>query len=691
MAGAHSVFDALSDKGISVTEESFGALAVAYAEQGNIDGVMKILDKMSETRVFPSHRGFLNILRALAPHPQHIPDILRVIKNKKYMIADLCRLMVDCASQGHFDAAFNLLSVIVDYSRVFNRALLERSVTMVTSHMMNSNVSNDMVFELSQRLSPLDDTVCRQPRENLLLYLSKQDDPDIAVRYARELDTRGIPIRTHYLFPVLVKGITAGNSEQVVHTLQAMMDLHLNMSDHNLINLFQPSEGENFMLQCFEEAGLMKDSKFMCELIQYFWSQKHPDISLKLLFTLPLNEDVRQLLRDGYTPTIGNSLKLVATAMVDEGDISDAVVTTLKLAEMDFLPPSSNVTIALILKKLAIKGDRAEFFQFLGKLKDLRFPLSDQVLKEVIHFASTIGDIDKCMVTFNQLQIRNGASYSELLRALCLQRRVPQAESCYREMLAQGFKPHRNHMAQYIKLFLDMGDTKAAEDYRKEMEGFGYDIHHSLRQEFIKTYCMKGDFDKAKAEIRDVLPLLQELNYSVVFPRILLMKGYLSHGSPEGVRETLDEMKEEEVTIEPPQIGLLLEGYMNSMDQESILNLIQTAKDTYGVPPSMVSILRVLNKLVAMDDYDTATEVVGHLKALYEQSEDAIAHVMLFAELLAGHKEKALDMAMTKSFAADKQRLLGFIKHLRQINKKEMVEVVKKIIDFHQDGESDPE
>ena len=26
----------------------------------------------------------------------------------------------------------------------------------------------------------------------------------------------------------------------------------------------------------------MKDSKFMCELIQYFWSQKHPDISLKL-------------------------------------------------------------------------------------------------------------------------------------------------------------------------------------------------------------------------------------------------------------------------------------------------------------------------------------------------------------------------------------------------------------------------
>ena len=44
------------------------------------------------------------------------------------------------------------------------------------------------------------------------------------------------------------------------------------------------------------------------------------------------------------------------------------------------------------------------------------------------------------------------------------------------------------------------------------------------------------------------------------------------------------------------------------MDQESILNLIQTAKDTYGVPPSMVSILRVLNKLVAMDDYDTATE-----------------------------------------------------------------------------------
>ena len=42
MAGAHSVFDALSDKGISVTEESFGALAVAYAEQGNIDGVMKV-------------------------------------------------------------------------------------------------------------------------------------------------------------------------------------------------------------------------------------------------------------------------------------------------------------------------------------------------------------------------------------------------------------------------------------------------------------------------------------------------------------------------------------------------------------------------------------------------------------------------------------------------------------------------
>ena len=42
MAGAHSVFDALSEKGITVTDQSYGALAVAYAEQGDISGVHKV-------------------------------------------------------------------------------------------------------------------------------------------------------------------------------------------------------------------------------------------------------------------------------------------------------------------------------------------------------------------------------------------------------------------------------------------------------------------------------------------------------------------------------------------------------------------------------------------------------------------------------------------------------------------------
>ena len=85
--------------------------------------------------------------------------------------------MVDLSAEGHFDAALKLLTIVVNYSRVFNRALFERSVAIVTKHIMDAKVPCDMAFELSRKLSSLDGNVCRLPRENLMLYMYDQDDP----------------------------------------------------------------------------------------------------------------------------------------------------------------------------------------------------------------------------------------------------------------------------------------------------------------------------------------------------------------------------------------------------------------------------------------------------------------------------------------------------------------------------------
>ena len=41
------------------------------------------------------------------------------------------------------------------------------------------------------------------------------------------------------------------------------------------------------------------------------------------------------------------------------------------------------------------------------------------------------------------------------------------------------------------------------------------------------------------------------------------MKGYLSHGSPDGITETLEDMKSEGLAVEPAHLGLLLEAYSN--------------------------------------------------------------------------------------------------------------------------------
>lgn len=497
---AWNVLEVMRNAQLEPTADTFHALLVGCAERGDQAGLERTFREADRVETFLPDELLLDVVRVLACAGHHgmIDMVLERTRRLAGYTQDCINVCLQLLAQGQDEVAYRML------------------LTMETPR--NEFHGNFFVSQMVRRGLPLErilhyckDLQSRGLNSRALVRCAEvaltNHRTDLALPLLREMHQQGMPLRTHYFYPLV---LAQGNNEQGVYdVLKSMLDLGVDVNYDLLAEYVFPAvntEDTATVVEKLKGLGLSVSS-IVNPLVLYHLQAHNLSKALAVAEQYPVNLVASVLvpcLTACYRETRQAVPAVKLLSLVLQGPESTATGTSRTdwagkfLTECLVEPPAdlSNLIPELLANKVHISRSAADTLRTRhgqslgGSILDMLDQISAEKLDDFsdsrLPSQNDMG-IEELEAHLLELQSKGMNTRGALRRLLLLHCRFRHAERALSvaEQLRQDGCTFTGAMhAQLLDLFVSMGDLERARDHLKQVHevdpSFRLDTHKLL-------------------------------------------------------------------------------------------------------------------------------------------------------------------------------------------------------------------
>ncbi|XP_077605322.1 leucine-rich PPR motif-containing protein, mitochondrial [Crocuta crocuta] len=700
LENAENILTVMREAGIEPGPDTYLALLNAYAEKGDIDHVKQTLEKVEKSDLYLMDRDLLQIIFSFSKsgYSQYVPEILEKLTYERRYIPDAMNLILLLVTEKLEDTAFQILLACPvskeDNLSDFGSFFLRHCVTM--------NTPAEKLKDYCKQLK--DSQMHTSPLQFTLQCALQAKKTDLAKALMKALKEKGLPVRTHYFWPLLAGHQKEKNVQGTIEVLKAMDEIGVKPDQETYINYVFPSfdsvASVRGILQengCLPENNVFSQAEFRSEAV-------NGNLPYVLSFlesnTLPFS----------FTSLRG-SLILGFRRSVDINLWSKITELLYKDGRYCQEPPGPTEAVGYFLYNLIdsmsdseVQAKEERLRQYFHQLKEMNVKIPENIYRGIrnlldsYHVPELIKDVNvlverekidsrKTMQltssvlesTLEKLKAENqpiGDVLKQLILVLCSEENMQKAlelKAKYEsDMVVGGY-------AALINLCCRHDNAEDALNLKQEFDRLDPSavLDTSKYVGLVKVLGKHG-------KLQDAINILKEMKEKDVLIKdatVLSFFHILNGAALRGETETVKQLHEAIMTLGlmKPSTALsspLVTLYLEKDDVRSALEITIDCYEKYKVLPRIHD---VLCKLIEKGETDLIQKAMNFVSK--EQGEMTMLYDLFFAFLQTGNYKEAKKIIETPGIRARSSRLQWFCDRCISSNQ---VETLEKLVELTQ-------
>ncbi|BFZ12065.1 hypothetical protein BsWGS_15104 [Bradybaena similaris] len=219
---ALNILDVMRSRGLTPDADSYFRFASHYAEEGDIDSVIKYINQADSENVFLDQSALLDLYRTMVTsgHSNKVEPLLKIITEKGVYRTLTVQKTCQLVSDGYNEAAFQLYSAIP-------KSETEKPQTKDGSFLLKAMIINgqnaEEIWKVAEKIAEI--SFRAQPHSFALLYAYKAEQTDLAVQLLEMMKAKNFEIKVPHITPAIVNYRNAKNKEGLYKVLRMLLEL----------------------------------------------------------------------------------------------------------------------------------------------------------------------------------------------------------------------------------------------------------------------------------------------------------------------------------------------------------------------------------------------------------------------------------------------------------------------------------
>ncbi|XP_075723303.1 leucine-rich PPR motif-containing protein, mitochondrial isoform X2 [Rhipicephalus microplus] len=704
---AWNVLEVMRNAQLEPTADTFHALLVGCAERGDQAGLERAFREADRVDTFLPDELLLDVVRVLACAGHHgmIDKLLEKTRRLAGYTQDCINACLQLLAQGQDEVAYRLLLTMDSPRNEFHG-------NFFVSQMVRRGLPLERILHYCKDLQTrgLNSRALMRCAEVAL----SNHRTELALPLLREMHQQGMPLRTHYFYPLV---LAQGNNEQgVYNVLKSMLELGVDVNFDLLAEYVFPAvntEDTAAVVEKLKGLGLSVSS-IVNPLVLYHLQTHNLDKALAVAEQYPVN-----LVASVLVPSLTNcyrearkavpAVKLLSSIL--QGPESTATGTSRTdwagkfLTECLVEPPAdlSNLVPELLANKVHISRSAADTLRTRhgkslgGSILDMLDQISAEKLDE---FSDSrlpsqndmgIEELEAHLLELQSKGMNTRGALRRLLLLHCRFRHVERALSVAEQLRQDNCTFTGAMHAQLLDLFVSIGDLERARDHLEKV----WEVDPSFRLDNYKLLGLAA-LESSRGHTDEALRLLEN------------DQGRSNDGDRQGQQPGLDRIAARLLTALADQGGpveralkLLLErcwvspsstllaplvrAHLVKEDVPGALKAFEECARQYRLTPLKGELSRQLINQGRSEELqkvvDISTEVHGEANTLF----DLTAYF-----LECGHVRQAQKILETPGLRARHQRLSeiceNFLRRGMVTQLEQLVAITRNLFDVNRDS-----
>ncbi|XP_055339824.1 leucine-rich PPR motif-containing protein, mitochondrial-like [Paramacrobiotus metropolitanus] len=486
MTSAVGVLDMMRNSQLEPSTTTYRTLLEAYAEKGDMENVRKVLADVEKRGIELSDADFLDVVCALASkgHTQHAGELFARLRRHPGFFHDALDCSLRLLDYDASDLAYQVIGMLQ-----LNKNVADRSGFGI-SFLKKLIRYGHPVEEIWHYASDMRQTGANPWAVERACEISLQLGRfDYLKEFFRKMAQNGIPVRSHYFWPLFSACRRDGNTKEVWEIMGLMHEVGVNLTLDTLTDYALPA------------LGNMPSDEIIAETRSRF-----PAMSIVnplLVYHLDsgnIKEATRLL--DGHDIHINPSvmMKPLAEAYVKGGDYGAVEGLLRHIAQQRSVDAYDYVGQFLMNVVQLTKGDEAAMANVLKKLAGSGFTVSSAVLNSIDdQFGGRVPEqvgalLDRLVNRQTNLRLDTEGDYGKHPRHMGIE----ELEDHLKELKSKNMNT-RGVLRRLLVEHARERDVKRAEEIRAELEAGNFVYSGAMHAQLIDMYTATGDVDKAMA------------------------------------------------------------------------------------------------------------------------------------------------------------------------------------------------
>ena len=717
MESALGILETMRENGLEPGLDTYMSLLTAYSEAGDLENIKKVVAEFTAKKGMCPVGVPMAIVEALARanHYSLIPEVLQEVSiNQSVFNSELINVLKNLISRGLHENALELLKVIPRNHMVNSERLSVPEVEFIRQLVLSIEDPKMLISMLKK----VDDAkILKSPYELSLNFSFGKHDKALSLAIIEAMARKGLTVRPHYFYPVMVDAIRNNNGKDALDTLSFIRQRNLRL-DNNLIHYAKKAmKWENKTpedvirsLQNIGEDSLSYQSRVTA--LHLFTDRLDLDEIKKLI---EASGDVVEnealvpclellIIRDDRTADAIEAIIFAEKKGLDVESCLFALINRISRTRnasrklIGFMETlfekninAGSKVFSRVFSALSKDDTTDEFFEFLRMLKRNNVEPDASNYRAILKKSSNMGRKDAAEFAFNKVNEvfpDDAVAYSYLLLAYAKNnvgnrgfttdfKNRAKISAIFDQMVEKGLKPFDAAVSHTIIAHLSKGNIEMA-DKIKEKYGTG-SREFMVYSQYLKFFARKGDVQNSERIISEMKEMRSDMSpYTYNY----LLQAYRKHGDVEKIKELLDEMKTKNIEKMFMNYSELMMAQLKWSDIEGAWQIYQSECQTQDRFPSDSCCVHLMRELGSSQDIVKLDELsynITNSKSLPEHEKNKMRHGLVVAYLDAGAEDKVKEIVESEDFKHEYSHYKNVARNAAGLGK---VELLRKLILF---------
>ncbi|XP_014665082.1 PREDICTED: leucine-rich PPR motif-containing protein, mitochondrial-like [Priapulus caudatus] len=223
MESAAGILDIMRNAQLEPSSDTYTALLCGYAENGDIANINKYIEDAEKRATYLGDKDLLDVMFTLAinGHNEHTQALMTKMRKETGFNQDAYNAVLSLVNEGQDDVAYQLMQAMTRPTRP------DGTVAPVGFFFLRQLVKNERPVEKLMGIA--NDMQARKLNEYALSKVTECTLQLGKLEHARaclvEMKRQGLPMRTHYFWPILAAYGQREDGDNVTATLKLMVDM----------------------------------------------------------------------------------------------------------------------------------------------------------------------------------------------------------------------------------------------------------------------------------------------------------------------------------------------------------------------------------------------------------------------------------------------------------------------------------